>query len=218
MAKRKLPAWAALLAALSTLFLACAIQQTANVGRHRWWAGLGPVLPHDTFPADCELCHAGEGWSLTEEFDFDHELETGVALEGAHEQAQCLRCHNDRGPVAVFANKGCVGCHEDFHFGDLGPNCTQCHTEQTWQPFGMIARHDRTRFPLEGAHLTVACQRCHPGARVGNFIPQDPNCLSCHREDMLAANNPNHVGLGWVDNCDRCHYPVSWNQAEINNP
>ena len=40
----------------------------------------------------------------------------------------------------------------------------------------------------------------------------------CYRENDLArAVNPNHAGLGWVDRCDRCHLPRTWNQAEINN-
>jgi hypothetical protein len=30
------------------------------------------------------------------------------------------------------------------------------------------------------------------------------------------AVNPNHIGLGWVDRCDRCHLPRTWNHAEIN--
>ena len=68
------------------------------------------MLPHDTFPADCKLCHMGQGWNtLTDDFAFDHEKETGVPLVGAHDQARCLLCHNDRGPVELFASKGCAG-------------------------------------------------------------------------------------------------------------
>jgi len=183
---------------------------------HRWWSGLGPVLPHDTFPADCSLCHVGEGWStLTLNFSFDHEKETGVPLVGAHQQAQCLRCHNDRGPVATFAAKGCVGCHEDFHMGTLNQQCTQCHNQDTWWPHGQVEMHNRTRFPLTGAHAAVSCYRCHPGARVGKFVPADPECLTCHRDELQAAVNPPHIGLGWVDNCDRCHVPTRWNQATV---
>jgi len=32
---------------------------------------------------------------------------------------------------------------------------------------------------------------------------------------MLGTTN--HVGLGWVDRCDRCHMPTFWQQAEISN-
>jgi hypothetical protein len=201
---------------LLSFVLACATRGKDAVRQHLWWSGFGPVLPHDTFPADCSLCHVGRGWqTLTEGFEFDHEAETGVPLNGAHARASCLRCHNDRGPAGSFARQGCAGCHEDVHRGELGPACTRCHGEQTWRPIGQIELHDRTRFPLTGAHVATSCHRCHPGAEVGVFRPTDTECVSCHRTDLAQAQNPNHIGLGWVDRCDRCHIPTVWQQAEI---
>lgn len=201
---------------LLVLLAACIAQGTRTGSLHRWWAGLGPVLPHDTFPADCKLCHVGDTWDrLVDDFEFDHEHDTGVALVGAHRKAQCLRCHNDRGPVSVFQERGCIGCHEDYHRGDLGPNCSACHDQETWRPRGQIERHNRTRFPLTGVHALTACQRCHVGARVGKYLPLDTACLSCHADDLANAVNPPHIGLGWVDNCHRCHIPTQWNQANV---
>jgi len=202
--------------ALCFLLIACVVRGPDLGARHRWWAGLGPVLPHDTFPADCSLCHLGQKWhDLRADFAFDHEKKTGVKLEGAHAHAKCLRCHNDRGPVDVFAAKGCAGCHEDRHNGKLGQRCTQCHTQRTWRAVGQIAMHSRTRFPLDGAHASTACHKCHPGALVGNFVPTDTECVTCHRDDLAQTTNPPHLGLGWVDNCDRCHIPTAWNQGRI---
>lgn len=178
---------------------------------HGWWDARGPVVPHDTFPADCRLCHEGEGWnSIRADFQYDHEQETGVALAGAHAQAECLRCHNDRGPVALFAARGCAGCHEDVHLGQLGRACEDCHDQESWRPQGQIARHALTRFPLVGAHAATQCLRCHPGAEAGLFTPTDPDCAACHTDDALAASNPNHAALGWVANCERCHTPTGW--------
>jgi hypothetical protein len=204
------------LAAIS-LVVACATRGPESAANHLWWAGFGPVLPHDTFPADCKLCHLGEDWkSLQPNFSFDHKAETGVPLLGAHAGAQCLRCHNDRGPVSVFASRGCGGCHEDIHFGQLGPTCEECHQEETWRPVGQIALHLHTRFPLVGVHLVTPCYRCHPGADVGKFLPTDTECVTCHQKDLANAVNPNHVNLGWVDRCQRCHIPTFWKQAESN--
>ncbi len=201
---------------LAYVAIACALQRPGGVAVHRWWAGLGPVIPHDNFPADCSLCHVGEGWNnIRADFVFNHGAETGVALTGAHAQASCLRCHNDRGHVAVFASKGCSGCHEDVHQAQLGTDCQSCHLEHDWRPYGQVERHDRTRFPLVGAHAVTSCHRCHAGAEVGRFVPTDIECLSCHREDLARAQLPDHFGLGWVDRCDRCHLPTTWNQAEI---
>ena len=200
------------------LFGACLAQNTEAVKQHLWWSRLGPVLPHETFPSDCALCHEGTDWQgVRDDFRFDHERETGVPLEGAHARAACLLCHNDRGPVAVFAAQGCGGCHEDLHRGQLGPDCTRCHREQTWQPFGQVELHNRTRFPLIGVHAATACYRCHLGAEVGVFVPTDTECVTCHQSDLARAINPNHAGLDWVDRCDRCHLPRTWNHAEIDN-
>jgi hypothetical protein len=206
-----------LTAALASLALACVMQTPGSAGLQLWWEGFGPVLPHETFPADCKLCHVGDGWQeMVDDFQFDHEAETGVRLEGAHEEAQCLRCHNDRGPVSVFDRAGCQGCHEDLHQGSLSPDCTVCHTQVTWRPFGQIERHNQTRFPLTGIHAATACRRCHIGAEVGNFFPTDVECVTCHRDDLARALVPPHANLGWVDRCDRCHMPTRWNQAQVN--
>jgi hypothetical protein len=156
----------------------------------------------------------GPGWStLTENFAFDHAARTGVALPGAHAEARCLRCHNDRGPVEAFAARGCAGCHEDVHQGELGPQCTSCHTQVTWRPVAQVEKHAHRRFPLTAAHALVSCHRCHPGARVGNFTPTDTRCETCHQDDLVRAVNPPHVALGYVDNCQRCHIPTRWEQA-----
>jgi len=205
-----------LFSALVLLITACALSGTVGVEQHRWWSGLGPVLPHSTFPADCRLCHQGTGWNdLVPKFAFDHEAETGVRLEGAHEYAQCLRCHNDRGHVTTFQSKGCLGCHEDVHEGDLTAECTVCHTQDAWKPVRQYELHQTTRFPLTGVHAFTACNRCHDGAEVGNFLPADPECLTCHADDL--ARTVNHAALGWVDRCDRCHIPTFWNNAEVND-
>lgn len=205
-------------AALAFLAVACAVQGTDSAAQRLWWAGFGPVMPHDTFPGDCSLCHVGNDWQhVSADFEFDHEAETGVRLEGAHNRATCLRCHNDRGPVAVFTARGCAGCHEDVHTGTLGNECTTCHTQETWRPQGQRELHDRTRFPLIGVHAVTACHRCHAGAEVGRFTPTDTECVTCHASDLARATNPNHVGFGWVDRCDRCHLPRTWEQAEIDD-
>ena len=182
--------------------------------RQGWNERLGPVMPHDTFPAECSLCHIGGDWNtLREDFSFDHEKETGVALTGAHKTAQCLRCHNDRGPVQQFAAQGCAGCHVDVHMGRLGPNCEVCHGDVDWRPREQIALHNRTRFPLVGAHAVVECFECHPGAESGVFLQRDVACVSCHLDDYQNTQEPNHALAGLGTNCQDCHVPVVWRGA-----
>jgi hypothetical protein len=196
--------------------IACSVASPKQGDLHRWWAGFGLVVSHETFPADCRLCHLGASWNeLTPDFTFDHAAKTGVPLRGAHAEAKCLRCHNDRGPVATFQAKGCAGCHADAHFGELGLDCKRCHDESVWHVPNARVNHLHTRFPLTGAHLMVACHRCHAGATVANFRPTDPDCVSCHYNDMAKTTNPPHLGLGWVDTCDRCHMPTAWRPALV---
>ncbi len=205
---RILNRWTALVA---LLVVACVGPRPSTGETHRWWKGLGPVLPHETFPGDCKTCHVGTDWSqLAASFRFDHKAQTGVPLEGAHQQAQCLRCHNDRGPVAAFQRRGCVGCHQDVHQGTLGSDCKACHDQLTWLAHGQVERHERTRFPLSGAHAGVACARCHAGGLVGRFVPSDSRCETCHQDELQATSNPPHIPLGWSRRCDKCHLPTRW--------
>lgn len=185
----------------------------------RWWQERGPVVPHEEFPADCSICHEGDDWySIRDDFGFDHEAETGVALIDAHERAECLRCHNDRGPVAFYARRGCRGCHEDVHRGQLGSECASCHDERTWRPNDIVAKHNETRFPLVGAHAAAACWTCHPGAQVDNFTRVDTECVSCHMQDLARATNPDHQANGFTNDCNRCHIPTTWTGGGFSHP
>ncbi|MGD9790191.1 MAG: cytochrome c3 family protein [Phycisphaerales bacterium] len=189
------------------------------VPRKGWNKSYGPVVPHDTFPADCSLCHEGGTWNkIKDDFQFDHERETGVPLNGAHASAQCLLCHNDRGPVQQFSAQGCAGCHQDVHRGRLGASCTDCHNETTWRPKDAIAQHNRTRFPLVGAHASIDCTRCHPGAATGNFEQPSVACEACHAGDATRSTTLDHLAQGITDRCDRCHTPVAWLPAGFDHP
>jgi hypothetical protein len=189
------------------------------IPRQGWDPADGPVIPHDRFPADCSLCHLGGDWqTLRADFAFDHEQQTGTPLRGAHAAVRCLYCHNDRGPVQQFAAKGCAGCHEDVHRGQLGRQCKDCHDEQTWRPSEQIAKHDRTRFPLVGAHVAVACFRCHPGAQVGNFSGASSACEHCHAQDVARSQTFDHRAQGFDQDCQQCHRPIAWLPAAFAHP
>jgi hypothetical protein len=168
------------------------------------------MVPHQTFPADCGLCHTPEDWStLRTELDFDHDQETGFALVGAHAEAACLRFHNDRGPVAVYVARGCGGCHVDPHRSTLGLACEGCHNQRHWGPTGLVAEHARTRLPLIGVHAITPCETCHERATVGEFRGTPAECHGCHQHDAARAF-PNHAINGWVRACERCHTPAAW--------
>ncbi len=74
--------------------------------------------------------------------------------------------------------------------------CDRCHTTEGWSDVAFA--HERTGFPLRGAHATVTCRRCH-AVSFTQAIGRD--CLSCHRDV--------HEGrLG--GRCAGCHDEASW--------
>lgn len=210
--------------AVAAVFAGCQVIAGSgqDVTESRFWNGFGPVLPHEDFPADCGLCHVGSDWHrLKEDFEFDHGAKTGVDLYGAHEEAACLLCHNDRGPVSVFQEQGCSGCHGDEHEGALGGNCTSCHSEVVWSDalVGKGAaefdrKHRQLGFPLIGSHAFASCNACHQGSDMGLYTATPRACEGCHGDDLAGAQNPNHIGLGWINRCDQCHQPFTWQAAE----
>ncbi len=201
---------------LAFVVLACVASRGLPV--QGWWNEHGSVIRHESFPADCSLCHEGDDWnSIRADIDFDHEKETGYALIGAHENAQCLRCHNDRGPIEVFVKRGCIGCHENRHRGKHGERCENCHDKFSWRAKAAIRDHQRTRFPLTGVHAGTPCWRCHQGAASGEFKPMDTDCTYCHLDDAARTTLPDHTLLGLTNDCDRCHRPISWRGAGFNH-
>ena len=79
---RRIGKWSAAVAMLAAV-VACTISNPRRVEMHRWWSGFGLVVPHESLPADCSLCHVGSSWNkLVEDFRFDHGARTGVVLNG----------------------------------------------------------------------------------------------------------------------------------------
>jgi hypothetical protein len=175
--------FAGLLAAMAAgALLNCRLDAPRQGWSRRW----GPVVPHKTFPGDCGVCHVTQRWDvLRQDFSFDHEKETGYRLEGAHAQAACLRCHNDRGPITAYLARGCGGCHADPHASTLGPDCESCHGQVNWKPMGPATRNVRKRFHRVPAHTVPPCASCHvePGVSVPQVGPAQ--CGPCH-EDRFA--------------------------------
>ena len=190
---------------------------TVFVPKHGWAEEWGPMVPHNTFPGACEICHLPKSWdAIRKDFEFEHAKETGFELEGAHSRAACLRCHNDRGPVLAYLSRGCNGCHVDPHKSSLGLECTDCHNQTWWEPDGLIAEHNMTRFPLLASHAFTSCESCHPRSISGDFRGAPVECHLCHQEEARLAQ-PSHVNNGWVRDCDDCHDVGDWRAIGFNH-
>jgi hypothetical protein len=136
---------------------------------------------------ECTTCHAADS-STFRIRPFDHAKKAGYALEGAHAEAACARCHVEEKGVRVFrgVSTACTSCHTDVHRGQFkGTSCDHCHTSrEEWKAKGFD--HGKTRFPLDKAHAPVACDRCHfsvrqpDGGAAIQYRPLSTECQSCH--------------------------------------
>ncbi|MBT8256055.1 MAG: cytochrome c family protein, partial [Bacteroidia bacterium] len=167
---------------------------------------------------DCAQCHNLEkGFSFTL-FTIEDHQKTDFKLEGAHLATPCFACHVDeRDQRWSFANKGerCTDCHENFHEDYLAaefiPNndCTSCHGSESWDM--VTFNHDRTDWPLTGAHRAISCRECHFEISENkviisqNFSNLSSDCASCH--DNVHGEAFNVAG---VTECSRCHVTNSW--------
>jgi hypothetical protein len=74
--------------------------------------------------------------------------------------------------------------------------CGACHTVNTWTE--VVFPHERTGFPLRGAHVKTTCKGCHPV----DFVQRVPDtCSGCHRDVHMGD-----LGARCVD----CHNEREW--------
>jgi hypothetical protein len=163
------------------------------------------------YPTDCSQCHNTNNWTSA---TFNHAA-TPFPLTGAHAALACTQCHTG-GAFAISTQ--CQSCHLTDYNKTTNPShvaagfpqdCSLCHTTVNWQ--GAAFNHSTaTKFPLTGAHATVACGLCH----VNNvFAGLATDCASCHLGTFKTTTNPNHVVAGFPTDCSLCHSTSSWANA-----
>jgi len=173
--------------------------------------------PHGKLLVPCEACHTATAWKpIRPHPEFNHTTQTAYPLRGMHAGVACQQCHIN----AVFQKiaHDCAACHADLHRAQMGTHCEQCHTVKGWTPVvhQTVGEHSN-RFPLLGAHAKVECESCHAGAATGVFVGMSTECLICHRADLQAATNPNHVTAAFPTDCSQCHNVNAWTSANFNH-
>lgn len=167
------------------------------------------------FPTDCSQCHTtNPGWQPAL---FDHNT-TPFALTGAHLSVNCNSCH----PSGCAGTPNtCVGCHQNNYNATTNPNhpacnlstnCTNCHTTNPgWQPSSF--NHSSTGYTLAGAHVSLACNTCHPSGCAGT----PTTCVGCHQANYNQTTNPAHAAAQFPTTCETCHNQNSWSGATFNH-
>jgi len=194
-----------------------------NLGYH---ARLEMKNPNGKDCVRCHLDHNGENFSLIHwepsQKQFDHRL-TGYPLQGKHSGVACEKCHTPahmipeirallkrQNPAASFlgASTQCIACHEDYHKGQLGKKCEDCHNVNDWKDAKNFD-HSKTRYPLTGLHIQVACEKCHkpdkPGGPVRFRDMKFANCSDCHLDP--------HHGAFKEKRCEDCHTTAGWKKT-----
>lgn len=165
-----------------------------------------------TVDRTCERCHTESAWSALT-FDRAAHAQGRFELTGGHAPPPCARCHGER--LDRDVDRACASCHDDPHRPSLGERCERCHTTASWlRPTARPeitdrAFHDRTAYPLRGAHATVDCARCHdPRVRASRrYRPiAHAACSDCHRDPHQGelAARPDRGA------CETCHAVEGW--------
>ncbi len=167
---------------------------------------------------DCASCHDTEAFAPATFFDHD---DTEYPLTGKHVDVECIECHQKETrngkEFQVFTGlefNNCISCHDDVHENNLGTNCKQCHSTESFTSLRRIRRfdHNTTNFPLKGAHQQTDCFECHSQneSLVDMFQDrmgiQTNDCVECH-EDV----HDNKFGT----NCIECHNEQAWVSVDL---
>lgn len=164
----------------------------------------------------CSECHTQAAWKPAP--GFDHR-KARFALTGAHSRILCSKCHltlfdkptpKDREYLKFtgIQHDQCTVCHADAHKGKLGTNCEGCHNTESWTVSDKANfDHTRTRYPLEGKHVRVACDDCHVPGRALRF----GTCRDCHN-DFHRGDFARRPSKGA---CEECHTVAGYKPARF---
>ncbi|MCI5058243.1 MAG: hypothetical protein MRY83_19185 [Flavobacteriales bacterium] len=176
--------------------------------------------PHGgRFGQQCADCHNQDDFLNLKDMSFFNHDSTDYPLRGFHENVDCKECHaeNYSDPIDFSA---CLTCHEDYHRGEFMKNdqvqdCGDCHNVIdgfAFSSFG-IEEHQKTKFPLEGAHIATPCFACHVNEEEWwTFRNLGSECYDCH--DNIHGDE--FVENGITD-CKRCHVSESWFPENFNH-
>jgi hypothetical protein len=182
----------------------------------------------------CETCHVehfGDQAPLVGEMAFrragydgrDAYRHQGLdfALSGAHLGLACAECHENAERSFLHAgetrflglDETCTRCHVDAHEGRNGRDCASCHGQERPFPEAPGFVHPAS-FPLRDGHANLACDRCH-GERATNDV--DARCAACHLDDRPRGTVPDHLVVGFPEDCAGCHRPTRWKDATFDH-
>ncbi len=137
-------------------------------------------------PKPCTECHDTGGWQGGD--DKMRANHPWLSLANGHAKVACKTCHDRGNNKPPSKGTRCESCHRPVHSAGFPTHCEGCHAAIKWVGLpDAVGRdsHGKTRYPLAGKHLTVACTKCHPLTRppAERFRPLAFGaCNACHAD------------------------------------
>ena len=143
---------------LSSKCLDCHTEIKSLINANRGYHSYSEVKKREC--ASCHNEHHGRNFRIVNfnEDSFDHN-KAGFKLTGAHSKKDCKDCHQSKfisdgnlkkkSKTYLGLNQKCASCHEDFHQGSLGTECSTCHSTEKFKPAANFD-HNKTAFKLTG--------------------------------------------------------------------
>ncbi len=174
--------------------------------------------------ADCLSCHDGQQF-VPGLFDVTMHARTDFALTGKHLNATCADCHTEMDGHVQYAQTpmSCAACHDDphdgqFQFAASGDDCSTCHDDNRFEATRFVIEdHQKTMFPLTGAHQAVACRSCHTDDNgIRQFVGTAKDCAACHEDVHNGVfDGPGlPVMVNGETGCARCHSTDSFDAID----
>jgi hypothetical protein len=189
--------------------------------------------PHaGRFKGACAKCHTTQNFHVISREGFNHD-QTRYPLKSKHAQVACEKCHDPAqggfGSKPKFAL--CTDCHADAHNGmatlaGKPADCAACHdltgfANSTYT----VAAHQKSAYPLEGAHAAADCAACHrqlgakdpAAAALGTarvmIRPAHAACVDCHGDPHRGRFRPPSPRARKAD-CLACHGMNAFSPAQ----
>jgi len=171
----------------------------------------------------CESCHTVTGWSPSTFTAAEHSR-TGFPLVTPHAKVKCAECHAPAGKATRYKVSFalCVDCHTDAHerqfIADPWRNrCELCHKGATFKTSSYtLVNHQKSTFPLTGAHQAIACNECHKppaNSKSALYHFSKLDCTTCHQDihkGEFAQRMTTLNSSGKPVGCEACHSTKAW--------
>ncbi|RLD83748.1 MAG: cytochrome c family protein [Bacteroidetes bacterium] len=172
------------------------------------------------FGNECAKCHIENSFLSLKSMDFFDHNKTDYNLKGKHLGVDCKQCHKGRFTKAIDFS-ACNNCHEDYHRGEfikngLSPDCNKCHSLEYGFDYSLftLEQHQKTSFPLEGAHNATPCFACHVSEDRWTFKEIGTACIDCHQDIHQGYISKKY----YPDNtCKSCHVNDNWSLVNFDH-